>query len=68
MLGYSRGALQMVEKIMEEPGLSRIMLGAICALLAWNVYTTHLLAVQVAVLEESMKGLKVSMVALEQRP
>lgn len=48
----------MVEKIMNDPGLSKIMLGAICALLAWNVYTTHLLAVEVAVIKEAVANLK----------
>jgi len=48
----------MVEKIMNDPGLSKVMLGAICALLAWNVYTTHLLAVEVAVIKEAVANLK----------
>ena len=34
----------------KEEGLNKILFGAVIALLSWNIYTTHTLAVDVAVI------------------
>lgn len=48
----------MVEKLgefMNQSGMDKYLLGVIIALLSWNVYTTHQLVVDVAVLQERVK-------------
>lgn len=38
----------------KEAGLNKILAGAIIGLLSWNIYTTHALAIDVAVLTEKV--------------
>lgn len=51
----------MVEKIMNDPGLNKLLLGVIIALLSWNVYTTQQLTVDVAVLKTIVASLQEKM-------
>lgn len=44
--------------LVKEVDMSKVMLGAIAGLLTWNIYTTHKLAIDVAVIHEQISELR----------
>jgi hypothetical protein len=42
----------------KEEGLNKILFGAIIALLSWNIYTTHSLAIDVAVINSKVGNIE----------
>ncbi len=45
----------------KEAGLNKLLAGAIIGLLSWNIWTTHMLAIDVAVLTEKITYIEASM-------
>ena len=44
----------------KEAGLNKLLAGATIALLSWNIWTTHMLSIDVAVLTEKVTSIEQS--------
>lgn len=44
--------------LVKEVDMSKVLLGAIAGLLAWNIYTTHKLSIDVAVIHYQVGEMK----------